>query len=127
MELGVIFVILFMKENVIKNKSFDFALDIIALYKELRVQGEYVLSKQLLRSGTSIGANVKEALSGQSRADFLSKMYIAFKEAQETEYWLELLIKSSLVNLDFNSALKNIKEIILILSSITKSTKENNS
>jgi len=116
-----------MKENVIKNKSFDFALEIIELYKELKEQKEYVISKQLLHSGTSIGANVKEALSGQSRADFLAKMYIAFKEAQETEYWLELLIKSRLVNIDFTNALKNLREIILILSSITKSTKENNS
>lgn len=116
-----------MKESIIKEKSFKFALEIIELYKQLKEQKEFVLSKQLLRSGTSIGANVKEAFSGQSRADFLSKMYIAFQEAQETEYWLELLIESKLVNIDCSVTLNEIKEIIKILSSITKTTRENNS
>ncbi len=113
-----------MKESIIKNKSFDFALEIIEIFKELKEQKEFVLSRQLLRSGTSIGSNVKEALSGQSTADFLAKMYIALKEAQETEYWLELLMQSKLVDLDFTKALKDIKGIILILTSITKTTKE---
>lgn len=80
-----------MKESVIKEKSYSFALRIIELYKELMKQNEYVLSRQLLKSGTSIGANVEEALAGQSRADFLSKMSIASKEARETKYWLHLL------------------------------------
>ncbi len=80
-----------MKESVIKEKSYSFALQIIELYKELMKQNEYVLSRQLLKSGTSIGANVEEALAGQSRADFLSKMSIASKEARETKYWLRLL------------------------------------
>ena len=110
-----------------KKKSFDFALEIIGLYKILTEQKEYILSKQLLRSGTSIGANVKEALSGQSKRDFLAKMYIALKEAQETEYWLELLSQSKLVSIVFSKYLKEITEIIKILSSITKTTRENNS
>ncbi len=80
-----------MKESVIKEKSYSFALQVIELYKELMKQNEYVLSRQLLKSGTSIGANVEEALAGQSRADFLSKMSIASKEARETKYWLRLL------------------------------------
>ncbi|MBI5323932.1 MAG: four helix bundle protein [Ignavibacteriae bacterium] len=112
-----------MKENVIKEKTFDFSVKIIELYKYLRKYKEFVISKQLLRSATSIGANVKEAQSGQSRADFLSKMCIAFKEAQETEYWLELLQKSKLVDKDYTEYIKEIKEIINILSSITKTTK----
>ena len=90
-----------MTDSIIKNKSFEFSLDIIKLYSYLREKKEFVISKQLLRNGTSIGANVKEALSGQSKADFLHKMYIAFKEVQETEYWLELLDKSKLVNYDY--------------------------
>ena len=112
-----------MKENVIKDKTFKFSISIIFLYKELKNKNEFVISKQLLRSATSIGANVKEAQSGQSRADFLSKMYIAFKEAQETEYWLELLQESKLVNMDYREYLKDCKEIINILSSITKTIK----
>tara|TARA_R110002049_G_scaffold18036_1_gene69397 strand:- start:289 stop:516 length:228 start_codon:yes stop_codon:yes gene_type:complete len=75
-----------MKENVIQNKSFEFALRIIALYKKLQDEREYVLSKQVLRSGTSIGANVEEAIAGQSKKDFLSKISISLKEARETRY-----------------------------------------
>lgn len=80
------------EENVTKNKSFSFAVRIINLYKYLsNEKSEYVLSKQLLRSGTGIGANVSEALQGQSKKDFLAKMNIALKEAYETGYWLRLL------------------------------------
>lgn len=89
-----------MKENnVILNKSKKFAIRIINLYKYLSVEKkEFVLSKQILRSGTSIGANVKEAINGQSTADFLSKMSIALKEAGETEYWLELLNETEYIS-----------------------------
>ena len=80
-----------MAESIIQKKSFEFALEIIQLYCDLQNKREYVLSKQLLRSGTSIGANVEEASAGQSRRDFLSKMCIASKEARETKYWLRLL------------------------------------
>lgn len=86
-----------MKDNLIQKKSYDFALQIIALYRKLCKANEFVLSKQLLRSGTSIGANVEEAQAGQSRADFISKMSIASKEARETNYWLRLLRDSRTV------------------------------
>ncbi len=83
-----------MKENLIQDKSFDFALLIIELYKVLTERKEYILSKQLLRSGTSIGANIEEAIAGQSQKDFLSKINISLKEARETRYWLRLLERS---------------------------------
>ena len=88
---------LIMKDNIIKSKSFAFALEIIALYSLLIDNKEFILSKQLLRSGTSIGANVNEALASESRADFIHKMSIASKEARETLYWLELLNISQIV------------------------------
>jgi four helix bundle protein len=88
------------KENVILNKSFDFALQIIELYKQLVSGKEFILSKQLLRSGTSIGANIEEATAAISKKDFIHKMSIASKEARETRYWLRLPDKSKLVNID---------------------------
>ena len=82
-----------MNENIVEQKSFAFAVRIVNLYKYLsQEQKEYTLSKQLLRSGTSIGANVAEAQRGQSKADFTAKMCIALKEANETDYWLRLLL-----------------------------------
>lgn len=84
-----------MKENIILDKTMDFSVRIVNLYKYLcDVKKEYVLSKQLLRSGTSIGANAHEAHNAQSEKDFLAKMYVAFKEASESEYWIKLLIKT---------------------------------
>jgi four helix bundle protein len=88
------------KDNIVLNKSFDFALEIIELYKILKSKNEFVISKQLLRSGTSIGANVEEATAAQSKKDFATKMSIASKEARETRYWLRLLNKSKLVVYD---------------------------
>ena len=111
-----------MSDNIIQKKSFEFALNIIRLYQQMQEQREYVLSKQLLRSGTSIGANVEEALAGQSRRDFLSKMSIASKEARETRYWLHLLQQSNLVEVDVLNYLKQIDEIIRILTPIVKTT-----
>jgi len=114
-----------MKDNVILNKSFDFSVEIIKLYKMLcKNKQEFVLSKQLLRSATSIGANVREAVQAQSKRDFLSKMNIALKEANETMYWIELLYSSEYIN----SIYKNIysdrcNELIKLLSSIVKTTK----
>ena len=113
-----------MAESVIQQKSFAFALEVVRLYKVLRNQQEYVLSKQLLRSGTSIGANVEEAGAAQSRNDFLSKMSIASKEARETRYWLRLLQESRLVQVDLTTTLAHVDELIRILTSIVKSTKE---
>lgn len=114
-----------MAEGLIQKKSFKFALKIIELYKKLQSLNEYVISRQLLRSGTSIGANVEEASAGQSRKDFLAKMAIASKEARETKYWLRLLQESSLVDLDITSELQDVDELIRILTSIVKTTKEN--
>lgn len=116
-----------MKENIILNKSKDFALKIIKLYKILcDEKKEFVLSKQLLRSGTSIGANIKEAVVGQSKADFYSKMNIARKEANETEYWLELLHESDYIDIKvFKNFYNSCKELIKLLTSITKAQKIN--
>ena len=112
-----------MNKNVIQSKSFEFALGVINLYKELQSQKEFVISKQLLRSGTSIGANVEEATAAQSRRDFLSKMAIASKEARETKYWLRLLQESTLVELDLTPEISQIDQIIRILTAIVKTTK----
>ena len=112
-----------MKENVIQIKSFEFALTIISLYKLLQDEREYVISKQLLRSGTSIGANVEEAIAGQSRIDFLSKISISLKEARETRYWLRLLKESELININVDTYLMDSFELISILSAIVKTTK----
>lgn len=96
-------------QSLIKTKSYNFALEVITLYKQLIEQNEYVISKQLLKSGTSIGANVEEALAGQSRPDFLSKMSIASKEARETNYWLRLLRDSKLLTENPQLKTKNSK------------------
>ena len=111
-----------MKESIVKNKSFEFALRIIELYKILREQKEFVLSKQLLQSGTSIGANINEALAGVSKADFAFKMSISSKEARETLYWLELLDKSQMVNYDFKPFISSCEELVKMLTSIVKTT-----
>ena len=114
-----------MKESIIRELSFQFSLNIIQLYKQLRIKKEFVISKQLLRSGTSIGANVVEAGAGQSKKDFLSKMSIASKEARETKYWLQLLDKSQLVESDLAEYLSTIDDIINILTKIVKTTASN--
>lgn len=114
--------------NVIEQKSKAFALRIISLYQWLSTQKhEYVLSKQVLRSGTSIGANVKEGVRAQSTPDFISKLSIALKEAEETEYWLELLHESNILEQDlYDSVYSENKELLKILTSIIKTTKTNN-
>lgn len=114
-----------MAESLIQKKSFEFTLEIIRLYRKLQAQRKYVLSKQLLRSATSIGANVTEASAGQSHKDFLAKMSIASKEARETKYWLQLLQASELVNVDIANEIVHIDELIRILTSIVKSTSAN--
>lgn len=110
------------KENIIRDKSFDFALSIIELYKNLINEKEFILSKQLLKSGTSIGANVEEALAGISKKDFIAKMSISSKEARETRYWLRLYQASKLVDLDYTGYLNEIEEIISILTAIVKTS-----
>jgi four helix bundle protein len=108
------------KDNLIVKKSFDFALRIIDLYKSLTEQREFIISKQLLRSGTSIGANIQESTAAQSKKDFINKMSIASKEARETKYWLSLLNESSLTNIDIKPYLSEAEEIIKILTAIVK-------
>lgn len=107
-------------DNKILEMSFDFSLQIIELYKILLEKREFVLSKQLLKSGTSIGANVEEATAAQSKNDFISKMAIASKEARETRYWLRLLDQSKLVPLDYSPHLNAIEHIINIITKIVK-------
>ena len=114
-------------ENTVKNKSYAFALRVIKAYKYLgSEQREFVLSKQLLRSGTSIGALIREAEHAESKADFIHKMNIALKEANETEYWLMLLHDSEYIdNNSFNSIISDCQELIKLLISIIKSSKAN--
>jgi len=96
----------------------------IEIYKEMKLQNEYVLSKQLLRSGTSIGANVEEALAGISKKDFIAKMSISSKEARETRYWLRLIDKSNIVQIELLKTLQDIESIINILTKIVKTSQE---
>ena len=114
-----------MKNNIVVDKNMTFAVRIVRLYKYLcSEKQEYVLSRQVLKSGTSIGANVKEAIRGQSRADFVSKLNIALKEASKTEYWLELLFKTEYINeAQFGSIHTDCVELIKLLTSITKTTR----
>jgi four helix bundle protein len=109
----------------ISERSFEFVLKIIALYKNLEDNKEYVLSRQLLRAGTSIGANIEEAQAVQSKKDFISKMSIASKEARETYYWLKLLHRSKIVNIDYSTYLSEIENIINILTKIVKTAQQN--
>lgn len=115
----------FKEDNLIQIKTFDFALEIIKLYSECKNQNEYILSKQILRCGTSIGANVEEAIAAQSKKDFISKLTIANKEARETRYWLKLYENSNLVQIDLEHYLKEIESIINILTKIIKTSSEN--
>lgn len=110
------------QNNIIVDKSKDFALRIIKLYKYLtETKHEYVMSKQILRCGTSIGANAREAVRGQSTADFYYKFNISLKEAEETMYWLELLHESGYIETThFTDIYNDCKEIVKILMSITK-------
>ena len=113
-------------KNVIQQKTYNFALSVIDLYKKMKLQNEFILSKQLLRSGTSIGANVEEATAAQSRRDFISKMSIASKEARETNYWLRLLRDSKLCKaIDYGDYIDKSEEIIRILTSIVKTSQRN--
>ena len=114
-----------MKENIIKNKSFVFALRIVKLYQYLtESKREFVLSKQLLRSGTSIGALVRESEHAESKADFIHKLSISLKEANESDYWLELLFKSNYIDeREYNSIKIDLEEILKLLVSIIKTSK----
>jgi len=109
-----------MRSNTILITSFNFALRIISLSRKLQQQREFVISNQLLRAGTSIGAQVEEAQAGQSRRDFVAKMAIASKEARESRYWLRLLEKSEIVDVDVSEELRDVEELIRILTAIVK-------
>ena len=102
----------FKEDNLIQIKTFDFALRIIKFYTQCKSQNEFILSKQILRCGTSIDANVEEAIAAQSKKDFISKPSIANKEARETKYWLKLYQSSNLVQIEIDSYLKEIENII---------------
>ena len=117
-----------MKENVVEDKSFEFAVRIVKLYKYLTSEKqEYIMSKQLLRSGTSVGANVSEAQQAQSPMDFLSKMNIALKESYESDYWLRLLHHTDYLNKEeYDSIITDCRSISKLLVTIVKSTKNNN-
>ncbi len=110
------------KGNIIQEKSYDFAVRTVNLYKHLsQEKKEFVLSKQLLRSGTSIGANIEEAIGGQSRKDFYAKLTIAYKEARETHYWIRLLKDTGFLSKDTaQSFLNDAEEILKIIGSIQK-------
>jgi four helix bundle protein len=115
--------------NIVVDKSFDFAVRIINLYKFLcEKRKEFVISKQILRSGTSIGANVRESKNAQSRPDFIHKLSIAQKECDETCYWIELLYKTEFITeTEFNSLHDDCTELLKIIRSIILTTKSNNS
>jgi len=116
------------KENVILDKTMDFSVRVVRLYQHLcDTRKEYVMSKQLLRAGTSIGANAHEAHNAQSDKDFLAKMYIALKEATETEYWIKLLLKTEfLTPKEGESILSDCVEVKKILTAIVKTKKQSN-
>ena len=113
-----------MKENIIATKTFDFSLSIINLFIELKKENELIISKQIMRSGTSIGANVEEAIAAQSKKDFINKLSIASKEARETKYWLKLLNKSELTKISVDDHLIEIEHIINIITKIIKTSQE---
>jgi four helix bundle protein len=114
------------KRNVIKEKSFEFAKEIVYLYKNLADKKEFVLSRQLLKSGTSIGANIREAEHAQSKADFINKLSISLKKANETEYWLDLLYETNYLSDELfqNLKIKNIELLKLLISIINTSKKQ---
>lgn len=117
-----------MKENVIKQKSFDFAIRIVKLYQYLsESKKEFVISKQLLRSGTSIGANIREAEQAESKNDFIHKLSISLKEANETIYWLELLVATKYITTkQYESINIDALELKKLLTTIIKTSKQKN-
>lgn len=114
-----------MKENIVRDKSYAFAIRIVKLYKYLSEEKkEFVLSKQLLRCGTSIGANIEEAIGGQSEKDFFAKLTISYKEARETHYWLRLLTDTEYLSIkESKSFINDAEELLKIIGSIQKTMK----
>lgn len=118
-----------MKESILQTKSLTFAVRVVKFYRYLcEEKREYVLSKQILRSGTGIGANVRESRNAQTSADFITKLAIALKEADETQYWLELLDLSEIISHEeFLSLNKDLSELVAMLTSSIKTVKGKNS
>ena len=118
------------QDNIIVQKSFDFAVRCVNLYKHLCYKNshkEFVISKQLLRSGTSIGANIEEAIGGQSTADFIAKLNIAYKEARESNYWIRLLFHTGYItDKEYESIINDLNDIMNIIAKILITTKKNN-
>jgi four helix bundle protein len=114
-----------MKENIVAVKSMLFALEIMALCKRLKAKKEYELASQILRAGTSIGTNIAESVDAQSAKDFLNKISIALKEARETKYWFDLLVKSETYTISELKCTGLLEEIISILTKIKKTLKTN--
>jgi len=113
-----------MAESAIRGKSFKFAVQVVKLPRTLQDKREFVISNQLLKSGTSIGANVEEAQAGQSKKDFLAKMAIASKEARETKYWLRLIRETGIGDVDVSQELDAVEELIRILTAIVKTSQK---
>lgn len=109
-------------QNIVLEKSFNFALSIIELCKILMDHKEYVISRQLLKSGTSIGANIEEATAAFSKKDFTYRMSISSKEARETRYWLKLLNKSQIVEMEYQKYVDDVTELIRLLTAIVKTS-----
>ena len=118
-----------MRENIVQIKSYAFAIKIVNTCKWLQTEKkEFVLSKQLLRSGTSVGANIEEAIGGQSRKDFFAKLTISYKEARETKYWIRLLTDTNYLTKEQSEPLLNdIEELLRIIGSIQKTIRNSNS
>ncbi|MFN7311915.1 MAG: four helix bundle protein [Bacteroidota bacterium] len=114
------------QNKTVMEKSFNFSLEMIKPYKILLNEKEYVISKQLLRSSTSIGANINEAGAAFSKSDFIHKMSIASKEAREARYWLMLLDKSQIVEFNYKDYLFKVEELIKMLTAIVKTSQRNN-
>ena len=127
-KLSIFLSIMVTKDNVVKDKSFGFAIKVVKLYKHLtEMRQEYVMSKQLLRSGTAIGAMVREADQAESRKDFVHKLAISLKEASETEYWLDLLHQTDFIEERIYMEVKeNLKELLRLLTAIIKTSKMKN-
>ena len=113
------------EDSIVYKKAFQFALKSIALYKHLLNEKEYVMSKQFLKSSTSKGANISEALSAHSKKDFAAKMSIAAKEARESRFWLNLLDQSKFIDFDYTGYLTDVEELVKMLTSIVKTSQQN--
>jgi four helix bundle protein len=110
------------KESIVQKKSFDFAVNVVNLYKNLSKTNDSIILKQLLRSATSIGANIQEGSAGQTKKDFITKMSIASKEARETLYWLRLLSETKYYSVDLKNYYKDCDELVRILTKIVKTS-----